>query len=116
MAGVQEAAQTLVRAIRASSEYKAWERIAKQVSADTKAEKRLTKLRQQTLELQAAQMQGENVPTAKVKALEEAAQTLQADSLLGPYLQAEWKLMEMLAGVQETLSQTLNLEMPGTPH
>lgn len=114
MAGVQEAAQGLVKAIRSSAEYKEWERIARQVSADAKAEKRLGEVRQQTLDVQAAQLQGQKVPAAKIKAVEQATRSLQADILLGPYLEAELGLMQLLAGVQETLSQTFNLQMPGT--
>lgn len=113
MAGVPEAAQALVKAIRASGEYREWERLAKQVQGDAQTVQRLSELRQQTFEIQAAQLQGQKIAPNKLRVLEQATEALQTDMVLGPYLRAEWNLTQLLGNIQEALSQTFDLQIPG---
>lgn len=108
-----QATEALVQAIRASKEYRDWEVHAKKVKANPAAEKRLAELRTISIEVQAAAIQGQKPPAEKVRQLESASRKAQADLVLGPYLKAEANLTQLLAQVQEGLSQTVNLKVPG---
>lgn len=113
MATVFDYARGLSRALRESDEHRQMRRLASKVKGEERLEKILAEFRLRQVELQAAHLRGEKPGKEETDRLERLGKSIQADSVLREYLQAETAYGRLLVEVQQILAESFNPDLPG---
>jgi cell fate (sporulation/competence/biofilm development) regulator YlbF (YheA/YmcA/DUF963 family) len=114
LATAYDYARALVKALRESDEGRQMRALGAKVSKDAKLEKLLAEFRMAQLEVQAAQLQGQEPSKEQIGRLQKLAQTAEGQNLLKDYLLAENAYGQLLTEVQQVLAEAFNPEVPGS--
>ena len=113
MSNVYDRAHDLARALSASTEYRQYEEGRKKLEANKENFKMLQDFRMKQLEIQQAQMMGQNVD-AKMKQLEQMYQVLSLNPAINEFLQMEMRFSRMMMDIQKIIGQAVgfNFDLP----
>lgn len=105
-------AHELAREIQNSTEYYELKEVQQKISENSENQKVLADFHAKQLELQTIQMMGQEIPSEKRKEYEKMTELLSTYPVVREYLQAEYKLMKMMADVQKILADALDILKP----
>ncbi len=109
---VYDKAHELAKALRLSPEYRQFQEAREKVSKNPESQKVLEDFHKKQLEIQAMQMLGKEIPPEKLREYERMSEILNYHPSVREFLQAEYKIAQMLADIQKILTQALDLEFP----
>ena len=110
---VYDRAHDLARALSASPEYRQYEEVRKKLEAHQENFKLLQDFRMKQMEIQQAQLMGQNVD-ARMKQLEQMYQILTHNPVINEFLQVEMRFSRMMMDVQKIIGQAVgfNFDLP----
>jgi cell fate (sporulation/competence/biofilm development) regulator YlbF (YheA/YmcA/DUF963 family) len=101
-------AHELARALKASSEYRAWLDSRKQLEADPKNKEMLNEMRLLQWELEMDRAMGREVDADKKKRMQQVSDLVNLNPTLRDHLGAEYRFAQLMADVQKILADALN--------
>lgn len=113
MATVFDYARALAKALRESDEARRMRSLGTAVRKNSKQEKLLRDLRAAQMELEAAQIQGQQPAKAMVAKLQELVGQVEKDKGLAEYLASEHAYGQLLAEVHNVLAEVFQPDVPG---
>lgn len=105
-------AHELAQEIQNSTEYHELREVKQKIMQNSENQKVLADFHAKQLEIQAMQMMGQEIPPEKKREYEKMTELLSTYPLVREYLQAEYKLMKMMADVQKILADALDILKP----
>lgn len=102
-----DAAHQLARSVQQSREYQEMLRVKESIQDNPAAREMIEDFRLKQLEVQAAQLGGENVPEEKLKQLNALYEILALNPAVKAYLAAEYNLGRLLADVQKIIGDAV---------
>ena len=109
MSNIYDRAHELARALSTSVEYRQYEEAQKKLESNKENLKMLQDFRMKQLELQQAQVMGQN-PEAKLKQLEQMYQVLCLNPAINEFLQVEMRFSKMMMDVQKIIGQSVGFD------
>lgn len=109
MSNIYDRAHDLARALSASGEYRQYEEARKKLEANKENVKMLQDFRMKQLEVQQAQVMGQNAD-AKMKQLEQMFQVLSLNPAINDFLQVEMRFSRMMMDVQKIIGQAVGFD------
>jgi cell fate (sporulation/competence/biofilm development) regulator YlbF (YheA/YmcA/DUF963 family) len=109
MSNIYDRSHELARALSTSVEYRQYEEARKKLESNKENLKMLQHFRMKQLELQQAQVMGQN-PEAKLKQLEQMYQVLCLKPEINEFLQVEMRFSKMMMDVQKIIGQSVGFE------
>ncbi len=100
-------ARQLARALAESDEYREFLAQKKRLDANPTASEMLLDFRRRQLELQAAQMMGQEPAKEKVDQFQRLAEIISLHADLGVFIAAEYRFNQLLADVQRTQAEAV---------
>lgn len=101
----------LVRAIKNSSEYKAFKTAKETVEADAKNKEMLEDFRKKQIEIQALQMGGSEVPEEKMEQLQNMFKALAAITDINIFLESEFNFNKLMNDLFKILSDEISKDL-----
>lgn len=112
---IYDRAHQLARALQNSPEYRQFKEAKDKVGNNLEYKRILADFHLKQLEIQTMQMMGQQIPPERMKEYEKMGELLSYHPLVRDYLQAEFRLMQIVADIQKILAQALDLEIPQPP-
>lgn len=100
----------LARALRASSEYAAWQKAQKELAKNKESQKILHDFQAKQMEMQTMQMLEKEIPEAKKEEFKKMLDLLQFHPTVQEYLEAEFRLGQILEDIQKIITDVLDLK------
>lgn len=107
---VYDEAHNLAKAIKESNEFKEFEKVKKQVDADEQLSEMLKDLQSKQLEIQTAQMTGQEPSQELVQQMQSLATMVGTKPLAAQYMQAEATLSVMMNDVFGILGEAIGVK------
>jgi cell fate (sporulation/competence/biofilm development) regulator YlbF (YheA/YmcA/DUF963 family) len=107
---VYDAAHQLADAIKHNSDYLKYKKYHDMIENDQVKKKKLEKFQQLQLELQKAKLADETLAEDKIKETEAIYHELTQDPVLKEFLDAEYKVNQLLGDITKILSDTVDLD------
>jgi cell fate (sporulation/competence/biofilm development) regulator YlbF (YheA/YmcA/DUF963 family) len=111
---IYDKAHELANALKFSPEYRQFKEAKEKATRNPDAEKILNDFHLKQLEIQTMQMMGQEIPPEKMREYEKMGELLSMYPSLRDYLQAEFRLMQIMTDIQKILAQALEMELPQT--
>lgn len=108
-------AYDLERAIRESDAYRELKGARERIESDPTTLQMLQDFRQRQWKLQARQMTGQTVPESDLSTLEKLAEVVQLNKDIRAYLEAEFRVSQLVMDVQRILSNAIDEAMLPVP-
>lgn len=109
---IYDQAHKLAQKIKNSPEYQELKEAKKMIDQNSESQKILADFHAKQLEIQAMQMMGQEISVDKVKEYEKMSGLLVLHPTVRDYLQAEFKLLKIMADIQKILSDALEIIQP----
>ncbi|PKM86262.1 MAG: hypothetical protein CVU87_12640 [Firmicutes bacterium HGW-Firmicutes-12] len=109
---IYDKAHELAKALKFSPEYRQFKEAKERAGRNPDSEKILHDFHLKQLEIQTMQMMGQEIPQEKMREYEKMGELLSMHPSLRDYLQAEFRLMQIMTDIQKILAQALDLELP----
>jgi cell fate (sporulation/competence/biofilm development) regulator YlbF (YheA/YmcA/DUF963 family) len=107
---IYDKAHELANALKFSPEYRQFKEAKEKATRNPDAEKILNDFHLKQLEIQTMQMMQQE----KMREYEKMGELLSMYPSLRDYLQAEFRLMQIMTDIQKILAQALEIELPQT--
>lgn len=107
---VYNCAHQLAKALKESDEYIVYKNLEIKVKANPDVKVMMDDFRRRQFEVQSAQMMGQKVDESKILKLQELHQILMKDSIISEYMQAEFRLTQMMADIYKILGEAVDLD------
>lgn len=107
MVNVYDQANALESALRQSEEFKALESYYKAVNENEESKKLFDEFREVQMELQAKQMQGEEILDADVERAQQTAQAIEADENIKSLMESEQKLSQLIQDLNRVIMKPI---------
>ncbi|HYG59441.1 MAG TPA: YlbF family regulator [Symbiobacteriaceae bacterium] len=108
-----DVARSLNRALRECDESRRMRGLGAKVAKDARLDRLLADFRKAQFEVQAVQLQGQQVKKEQVDRLHKLAAAVEAEALLRDYMAAENAYGAMLLEVQKVLAEAFQPDVPG---
>jgi len=109
---IYDKAHELARAIKSSQEYRQFAEAKEKVGQNPENIKILQDFHLKQLEIQTMQMMGKEIPPEKMQEYEKMGEILSYHPSVREYLQAEFRLAQVMADIQKILAEAVDLELP----
>lgn len=106
---VYDQAHSLVQAIRESEEFKQYDQYKKIVKENPQLDQSLKDLMKKQMEMQAAQMMGQEVTQEAFQQIQQLSAILMQDPTAAQYLQCQMRFSMMMADVYKIIGETADL-------
>lgn len=106
---VYEQAHSLAAAIRESEEFKQYEQQKKVIEANPQLNDSIKDLMAKQVEMQAAQMTGQQIPPETFQRIQQLSAILMQDPSAAQYLQCQMRFSMMMADVYKIIGETADL-------
>lgn len=106
---VYDAAHSLAKAIKESSELANFKEIQAQMFANELMKTKFDKFQKLQIELQTAQMTGQQMDEAKLQEAQSMFEDISQDPVANAYFQAEMKLNQMMGDVSKIISDAMGI-------
>ena len=106
---VYDQAHSLATAIRESEEFKQYQQHKKVVEANPQLNDSINDLMAKQVEMQAAQMMGQEIPPETFQQLQQLSTILMQDPSAAQYLQCQMRFSMMMADVYKIIGETADL-------
>ena len=106
---VYEQAHSLAAAIRESEEYKQYEQHKKIIESNPQLNDSIKDLMAKQVEMQAAQMMGNEIPPETFQQLQQLSAILMQDPTAAQYLQCQMRFSVMMAYVYKIIGETADM-------
>lgn len=113
MQNPHDLAHNLARVLRESPENQAFQAARRKIKGDAKAEGLVRDFQRKQLELQAQQLSGKPPTQEQAKSLEQLYGVLSLNPDIKEYLQAEYRLGQLMGDIQKILADAVEVEFPG---
>lgn len=110
---VYDQAHQLARAIRESEEFKQFDATKKQIEANPELDKALKDFMTRQLELQTAQMMGQEVDQDAFQQMQQLSVVLMQDPLAANYLQCQMRFTMMMSDVYKIVGEVSDFGLDG---
>lgn len=111
---IYDKAHELARALKFSPEHKQYQEAKEKIGKNPENMKILKDFHLKQLEIQTMQMMGQEIPREKMQEYEKMGELLSYHPTVRDFLQAEYRMMQVVADVQKIIAQALDLELPKT--
>lgn len=108
---VYDYAHQLAKALKDSDEYKTYKELEKSVSCNPHVKDMMEDFRRLQFEVQSAQMMGQPVEEEKIQRLQELHDILMKDDIISRYMQAEFRLTQMVADIYKILGEAMDINI-----
>ena len=105
----QDQAHSLAQAIRESEEFKQYDQYKKIVKENPQLNQSLKDLMKKQMEMQAAQMMGQEVTQEAFQQIQQLSAILMQDPTAAQYLQCQMRFSMMMADVYKIIGETADL-------
>lgn len=109
---IYDKAHELAKALKNSAEYRQFKEAKERVGQNSESMKILADFHAKQLEIQTMQLLKQEIAPEKMKEYEHMSELLTYHPAVRDYLQAEYKIAQIVADVQRILAQALDLEVP----
>ncbi|MCR4442396.1 MAG: YlbF family regulator [Peptococcaceae bacterium] len=109
---IYDKAHELARAIKFSPEYRQFKEAKEKVSQNPENIKILQDFHMKQLEIQTMQVMGKEIPPEKMQEYEKMGELLSYHPSVREFLQAEFRLAQVMADIQKILAEAVELELP----
>lgn len=106
---VYDQAHSLAQAIRESEEFKQYDQYKKIVKENPQLDQSLKDLMKKQMEMQAAQMMGQEVTQEAFQQIQQLSAILMQDPTVAQYLQCQMRFSMMMADVYKIIGETADL-------
>ena len=106
---VYDQAHSLAQAIRESEEFKQYDQYKKIVKENPQLDQSLKDLMKKQMEMQAAQMMGQEVTQEAFQQIQQLSTILMQDPTAAQYLQCQMRFSMMMAAVYKIIGETADL-------
>lgn len=106
---VYDQAHSLAQAIRESEEFKQYDQYKKIVKENPQLDQSLKDLMKKQMEMQAAQMMGQEVTQEAFQQIQQLSAILMQDPTAAQYLQCQMRFSMMMADVYKIIGETADL-------
>ena len=106
---VYDQAHSLAQAIRESEEFKQYDQYKKIVKENPQLDQSLKDLMKKQMEMQAAQMMGQEVTQEAFQQIQQLSDILMQDPTAAQYLQCQMRFSMMMADVYKIIGETADL-------
>lgn len=106
---VYEEAHSLAKAIKESEEFKQFDQYRKEIDKNPQLKESVNDLMTKQMEIQTAQMMGQEVSPEAFAQLQQLSSILIQDPTAAQYLQAQVRFSMMMADVYKIISEATNL-------
>jgi len=106
---VYDQAHQLASAIKESEEFKQYDSVRKQVEANDDLNKAVKDFMSRQLELQTAQMMGQEPDADTISQMQQLSAALMADPTAANYMQCQMRFSMMMADVYKIIGETADL-------
>ncbi len=106
---VYDQAHSLAQAIRESEEFKQYDQYKKIVKENPQLDQSLKDLMKKQMEMQAAQMMGQEVTQEAFQQIQQLSTILMQDPTAAQYLQCQMRFSMMMADVYKIIGETADL-------
>lgn len=104
---VYDHAHALAKAIKASSEYRAFKQAQENLEKDSAAKEMLSDFRKKQWELNRQKLQGEEISPEQEQQLSQAWEIIQLNKIVKEYLETEYRFSVLLSDVQKIIAEPL---------
>lgn len=111
MVNVYDKAYELARALKTSPEYINYSRLKEKLEKDRETWQRVVDFRQKQMEVQAKQLQGQQVESELTR-LQELFNLLTANRDIAEFFQAEYAFSRLMFDIQKIIGEAVGLEFP----
>jgi len=108
---VYDYSHQLARALKNSDEYKTYKELEKSLNGNPQVKDMMEDFRKKQFEVQSAQMMGQSVEEEKIQKLQELHNTLVKDDIISKYMQAEFRLTQMMADIYKILGEAMDINI-----
>ena len=109
---IYDKAHELARAIRYSPEYRQFKEAKERVGQNSDSMKILQDFHAKQLEIQTMQVLGKEIPPEKMREYEKMAELLNFHPSVREFLQAEYRLAQIIADIQKIIAEALDFDLP----
>ena len=109
---IYDKAHELAKALKFSPEYRQFKEAREKIGHNQESQKILADFHTKQLEIQTMQMMGKEIPAEKMRELEKMSEILNYHPSVRDYLQAEYRLAQIMADIHKIIGEALDLEMP----
>lgn len=110
MSNIYNKAHELVNAIKDSEDYKRYIALKKEVYANDKNKEMLDDFRNKAIELQLAQMSGEEVDTSKLEELKKLEEVIMLNPSLKDFMEAELKFSQIVQDINKIIADGIDID------
>ncbi len=107
---VYNCAHQLAKALKESDEYIVYKNLETKVKANPEVKVMMDDFRRRQFEVQSAQMMGQQVDESKIVRLQELHTILMKDGIISEFMQAEYRLTQMMADIYKILGEAVELD------
>ena len=107
---VYNCAHQLAKALKESDEYIVYKNLEIKVKANPEVKVMMDDFRRRQFEVQGAQMMGQAVEESKLLKLQELHSILMKDGTISEFMQAEYRLTQMMADIYKILGEAVELD------
>jgi len=107
---VYDAAHNLAKAIKESDELKKYKEIQTQLFANEIMKAKIETFQKMQMELQTAQMSGQEIDEARLQEAQTMFEEIQKDPIANSYFQAEMKLNQMMGDISKIIGDAMDLQ------
>jgi len=107
---VYDAAHNLAKAIKESDELKKYKEIQTQLFANEIMKAKFETFQKMQMELQTAQMSGQEIDEARLQEAQTMFEEIQKDPIANSYFQAEMKLNQMMGDISKIIGDAMDLQ------
>ena len=111
---VYDQAHSLAAAVKASEEFKQYDAVKKQVDANPELKEAISDFMKRQMELQMAQMTGQQMGPEVMQQLQQLSAVLMQDPTAAQYLQCQMRFSMMMADVYKIIADVADLGMGPT--
>ncbi|KAB3527613.1 YlbF family regulator [Alkaliphilus serpentinus] len=108
---VYDCAHQLAKALKGSDEYKAYKELEKNLNGNPQVKDIMEDFRRRQFEIQSAQMMGQEVEEEKIQKLQELHNLLIKDDIISRFMQAEFRLTQMMADIYKILGEAMDINI-----
>lgn len=102
-------AHKLAKSLKECEEYKAYKKLEKKILANEDTKKMVIDFRKRQFEIQRVQMMGQKVDESKIEKIKELQEIMIKDSTVSEFMQAEYRLSQMLSDIYKIIGEALDL-------
>jgi len=110
MTNIYDAAHNLAKLMKESEEYKAYKRVKDKIDSDPKIKEMLSDFKKKQFELQAKQLQGQQVSSDEIYKLQQLYQIISLNSDISEFLSKEFLLQRMVADITRIIAEAVEFD------